>query len=90
MVVQRFAKCPFSKQAKQYLRPVVTSGGTFMPWAAASLTKKLLLQRELPLSHEAYEPQLMAWLVYIYRTKCYAKTEGEEEDSTMAATDVAT
>ncbi|KAL3073843.1 hypothetical protein niasHT_034875 [Heterodera trifolii] len=51
---------------------------------------QLLLQRELPLSHEAYEPQLMAWLVYIYRTKCYAKTEGEEEDSTMAATDVAT
>lgn len=27
----------------------------------------------------------MAWLVDIYRTKCYAKTEeGEEEDSTMS------
>ncbi|KAL3118695.1 hypothetical protein niasHT_006523 [Heterodera trifolii] len=63
--------------------------GLFIPIAQFLLLCRLfqlLLQRELQLSHEAYEPQLMAWLVDIYRTKCYAKTEeGEEEDSTMAA-----
>uniref|UniRef100_A0A914HBJ7 Uncharacterized protein n=1 Tax=Globodera rostochiensis TaxID=31243 RepID=A0A914HBJ7_GLORO len=42
---------------------------------------QLLFLRAIPLSNPEYEPQLLAWLVDIYRTKCYAREEQDEGSS---------
>ncbi|KAI3409950.1 hypothetical protein GPALN_006320 [Globodera pallida] len=46
---------------------------------------QLLLLRAIPLSNPEYEPQLLAWLVDIYRTKCYAREEQDDEGSSAAS-----